>query len=59
MKQLFLDLAKNITKINNPKKAVKNFKKMPKFSKYNYNDKPFPENESDDDAHDRCHNDEG
>lgn len=54
-----VDLAKNITKTNNTKEAVRKFKKIVKSSKHNYNDKPFPANESDDDAHDRCDNDEG
>lgn len=32
---------------------------MIKSTKYNYNEEPFPENESDDEAHERCDNDEG
>lgn len=38
---------------------IKKFKKIIKSNKQFYNAKPFPKNESDDDAHDRCDNDEG
>lgn len=53
-----LNLGKELTNEVEEKEMIKKFKKIIKSNKQFYNAKPFPKNESDDDAHDRCDNDE-
>ena len=53
------DLAVEITKQKDKSKAVEELKKLLKSDQFIFNKEKFPENESDDEAHENCDNDEG
>jgi len=49
-----IEAAKNATKLDNETEAIEEFKKKLNASDNYFNDKPFPGNESDNEAHERC-----
>lgn len=51
-----LEVARNVTGLDNNTEAVKKFREMLTDRSNYFNEEPFPKNESDEEAHKRCSN---
>ena len=57
--QQAIKIAKTITKKDNEEEAVTEFTRLLNSSEFYFNEKPFPENESNEEAHRKCESVEG